>query len=203
MGLDGRLMLVKQVLSAMLVFQTIALAQPIWLHKFVDKIRRGFLWECKEVVVGGKCLVSWKLVCRLKMYWGLGISNLQAQGMALRLRWLWQSWNEPDKPWACLPMTVDKKLNDLFNASVKFVLGNGERIKFWYEPWLNGVSLSCAVPTYLLAALAKTSWCPKPYKMAVGSDTCVALLHQQLLSNTQSSGRRLLMCTCCWELPTQ
>nr|XP_045084453.1 uncharacterized protein LOC123493985 [Aegilops tauschii subsp. strangulata] len=146
LGLDGRLMLVKQVLSAMVVFQMIALAQPIWLHKLVDKIRRGFLWECKEVAVGGKCLVSWKLVCRPKMYGGLGISNMQAQGMALRLRWLWQSWNEPDKPWACLPMTVDKKLNDLFNASVKFVLGNGERIKFWYEPWLNGVSLSCAAP---------------------------------------------------------
>ena len=146
MGLDGRLMLVKQVLSAMVVFQMIALAQPIWLHKLIDKIRRGFLWECKGVAVGGKCLVSWKLVCRPKMYGGLGISNLQAQGMALRLRWLWQSWNEPDKPWACLPMTVDKKLNDLFNASVKFVLGNGERIKFWYEPWLNGVSLSCAAP---------------------------------------------------------
>ena len=58
MGLDGRLMLVKQFLSAMVVFQMIALAQPIWLHKLIDKIRRGFLWECKGAAVGGKCFVS-------------------------------------------------------------------------------------------------------------------------------------------------
>ena len=64
LSLDGRLDLVKKVLSAMPIFQMIAIHMPTWLEKMIDKVRRGFLWERKEEATSGKCLVNWKRVCR-------------------------------------------------------------------------------------------------------------------------------------------
>lgn len=43
-------------------------------------------------------------------------------------------------------MPIDPKVRALFNASVVFHLGNGERISFWKEPWHNGVSLQNTYP---------------------------------------------------------
>ena len=54
LSLDGRLDLVKTVLSAMPIFQMLALILPGWLAKLIDKVRRGFLWEGSEVAAGGK-----------------------------------------------------------------------------------------------------------------------------------------------------
>lgn len=145
-SIDGRLAHIKQILSAMPVFQMISINMPVWLAKAIDKLRRGYLWEMKEVASGGKCLVSWKAVCLSKCYGGLGISNLAAQSVALRTRWLWQSWTSPDKPWHGLPMPIDGKVRALFNASVIFSLGNGEKISFWHDPWIQGATLQFAFP---------------------------------------------------------
>lgn len=49
MSLEERVDLVKSVLSAMPIFQMIALHMPKCLCKIIDKARRGFLWEGKEV----------------------------------------------------------------------------------------------------------------------------------------------------------
>lgn len=134
MNLDGRLIMVKHVLSAMVVFQMISIDQPGWLLKGVDKLRRGFLWEKKEKASGGKCLVNWSAVCRPLEFGGLGIHNLQMQGTALRMRWLWQLWTDPTKPWKNLPLPIDRMTREMFNASVIFQLGNGAKISFWSDP---------------------------------------------------------------------
>ncbi|KAM0897624.1 hypothetical protein ACQ4PT_022443 [Festuca glaucescens] len=98
-SLDARLLLVKHLLSAMTVFQLLVIDPPIWLTKAIDKLCRGFLWNNDEIAAGGKCLVSWAIICRPIEFGGLGIPDLQAKGLALSLRWLWQSWTETDKPW--------------------------------------------------------------------------------------------------------
>lgn len=108
------------------IFQMIAIHMPTWLKKMIDKVRRGFLWESKEEATGGKCLVNWKRVCRPTEFGGLGIINLAAQSIALRARWLWQTWTDGSKPWLGLDMPIDPKVRTLFNASVVFHLGNGE-----------------------------------------------------------------------------
>ena len=87
-SLDARMILVKHVLSAMVVFQMIAIEAPIWLTKAADKIRRGFLWAKEDVAAGGKCLANRKTVCRPLELGGLGVPDLQARGLALRMRWL-------------------------------------------------------------------------------------------------------------------
>ena len=145
-SLDARLILVKHVLSAMVVFQMIAIEAPIWLTKAADKIRRGFLWAKEDVATGGRCLVNWKAVCRPLELGGLGLPDLQARGLALRVRWLWQSWSDEHKPWQGLPLPIDNRVRDIFNASVNFNLGNGETIKFWNDPWLHGECLKNTAP---------------------------------------------------------
>jgi hypothetical protein len=154
-SLDARLLLVKHVLSAMHIFQLLVIDPPVWLLKVIDKLRRGFLWNNDEFAPGSPCLVSWDTVCRPRELGGLGIPNLQRVGTALRVRWLWQDWTELDKPWQGLPITTDVKVQNLFNAAVKFIVGNGNRIKFWLDPWLDGVSLEDYAPDLYKACTLK------------------------------------------------
>lgn len=51
-------------------------------------------------------------------------------------------------------MPVDRKLNDLFNAFVRFIIGNGEKVKFWLHPWINDLSL-CASALDLFACCTR------------------------------------------------
>lgn len=67
----GRMILVRVVLSAIPIFQMLAITQPKWFDKLLDKIRRSFLWTGKCSVSGGKCLVRWNNVCR-PMDYGAG-----------------------------------------------------------------------------------------------------------------------------------
>ena len=103
---------------------------PVWLRKLIFKLLRSFLWENKEVASGGKCLVNWKAVCRPRVFGGLGISDMQAQGIALWTRWLWQSWTDPAKPWQGLPLPIDIRTQSLFDSCVRFTLHDGARLKF-------------------------------------------------------------------------
>jgi hypothetical protein len=43
-------------------------------------------------------------------------------------------------------MAADAKAKDLFNVAVRFILGDGQRIKFWLDPWLEGTSLTTSAP---------------------------------------------------------
>lgn len=146
LNLGDRLILVRHVLSAMPIFQMLVLDLPVWLRKLIVKLLRSFLWENKEVASGGKCLVNWKAVCRPGVFGGLGITDLQAQGIALRSRWLWQSWTDPAKPWQGLPLPIDAKTQSLFNSCVRFTLGDGARLKFWHDPWFEGGSFVARFP---------------------------------------------------------
>lgn len=102
LSLDGRLDLVKKILSTMPIFQMIAIHMPAWLEKVIDKVRRGFLWESKEEATGGKYLVNWKMVCRPTKFGGLEIINQAAQSIVLRARWLWQAWTKKTRGnWVC------------------------------------------------------------------------------------------------------
>lgn len=167
-NLIGRVVLVQSALSAMPAFQMIAIPQAKWLDQKIDKIRRPFLWAGKNSVSGGKCLVSWKSLCRPTEFGGLGISNLEFQGAALRARWLWQQAKFPNKPWADLPFPSDKLSAAIFTASTVIVVGSGASISFWHCHWWQGTPLRDQFPHLyshsrgrrlsLLAALTDRKW---------------------------------------------
>jgi hypothetical protein len=66
--------------------------------KELDKLRRRFLWAGDQDLSGGKCKVAWVKVCLPPSNGGAGIIELDNFSRALRLRWLWYSWDARDLP---------------------------------------------------------------------------------------------------------
>lgn len=142
----GRLALITSVLYALPIFQILAIEPPRWVVKKFDKGCRGFLWANKDEATGGKCLVNWKQVCLPKKLGGLGIPCLTQKSEAMRCRWLWLSWMEPDRPWHGLPLPINSAVRALFEASVEIIIGNGANTKFWTDPWHERKSFSRRFP---------------------------------------------------------
>ncbi|KAM0913631.1 hypothetical protein ACQ4PT_012055 [Festuca glaucescens] len=117
------------------IFQLMAVQPTAWFITRIDKAARGFLWANKEAAPGAKCLINWTQVCTPKVYGGLGIPDLAARSTALRCRWLWQCWMEPNKPWTGLQLPIDSKVRAIFDASVIITIGDGEGTQFWTDRW--------------------------------------------------------------------
>ena len=105
-----------------------------------------FLWKGRKDVKGGHCLVAWPKVTRPTELGGLGISNLQQLGWALRARWLWLEKTELDKPWAFLPIQVHQSVKSFFAVAIISEVGNGRNTLFWTDKWIHGQSLDQLVP---------------------------------------------------------
>ncbi|KAL6613961.1 hypothetical protein ACP70R_036231 [Stipagrostis hirtigluma subsp. patula] len=137
---SGRETLVKSVLSAIPTYFMTVLELPAWAIKSIDKYRRGFLWKGHDIqeARGGRCLASWKLVCRPKKLGGLGIKDLDKYGRSLRLRWFWNMCSAVDRPWKSVIKLTNKADRSLFFASTVFQVGNGKRTPFWEGNWLMG-----------------------------------------------------------------
>lgn len=150
----GRATYVQSVLTSVLIYNATALELPPWCLKAVDKIRRNFLCRGRKERNGGHCLIAWPKVSRPKELGGLGILDLQKFGWALRIRWLWLSKTEPDKPWAAFPVTTNGNAQDLFALAVTSTVGNGAHTKFWTDKWLNASSIEFLAP-HLFAHVPK------------------------------------------------
>jgi hypothetical protein len=109
MSKAGRLEMLNSVLSSLPVYLMTINNMPAWVRKEFDRRPRAWLWAGDASCNGGKCRVSWKQVCRPKALGGLGVHCIKAFGTALRLRWMWQKWKKPDKPWAHMKIPASKK----------------------------------------------------------------------------------------------
>jgi hypothetical protein len=153
----GRLVLVKVVLTAVPIYHLIALDLPKWVIKAIDKKRRGFLWKGHQQANGGNCLVTWEKVQRPIEYGGLGIHNLELLGCTLKIRWLWAQKTDDERPWAGLPIAVPHKARALFNVAVNAIVGNGEKILFWTDRWLDGYTMAEIAPNLSKAVPKRTA----------------------------------------------
>jgi hypothetical protein len=100
----------------------------------MTKILTTFLWTGTEVVHGGKCLVAWKRVHHPLHLGGLGIMDFNLLGRALRLRLLWLSQTENERPWALHPVSDDVTTESFFQASISCMVRDGESTFFWTDP---------------------------------------------------------------------
>lgn len=139
-SLAGRRELVRAVLNALPTYLLMALKVPKQFIKELDKIRRKFLWAGNQKLHGGKCKLSWARILRPLDRGGLGIHDLEKFGRALRLRWLWQEWKTPDKPWHGSELPVDQVDRALFAAATAVTVGDGRTVKFWTDSWLHGIA---------------------------------------------------------------
>jgi hypothetical protein len=66
---------------------------------------------------------------------GLGLPDIERFGHALRLRWPWLQWTDPERTWAGFKLHYDDANMDLFRAFTKVTIGNGEMASFWHDNW--------------------------------------------------------------------
>ncbi|KAM0835188.1 hypothetical protein ACQ4PT_063102 [Festuca glaucescens] len=151
----GRLALINSVLTSTAIFFLTVFPGDKWMIKRFNKLRRNFLWAPDEEANGGKCLVGWRKICAPTDYGGLGIKDMHAFSRALRLRWEWFRWTEPDRPWHGTETPCDQSDKDLFSACTAITLGNGETAKFWSDRWLNGCAPKQLAPLCFSLATRK------------------------------------------------
>ena len=141
----GRRELVRSVLSFMPIYLLTALQVPKSFLKELDKSRRRFLWAGDQKLHGGKCKVNWSTTCLPTSSGDLGILDLERFGRALRLRWLWYKWTNPEKPWSSLDLLVDNTDRALF-AAATLQVHNGKKALFWHSSWLEGQAPTTTFP---------------------------------------------------------
>ena len=153
----GRLQLMNSVLSSIPIYFMSSFLLPIWVINRIDKIRRDFLWG-KTDKRKGISLINWEVVCLPKELGGLGAANLVIRNKALLLRWWWRVYKTTECLWA---QTVSQlynlttsaqshqiwkregsffwsqlqKIRPLFDMSVRWSIGNGELISYWFDSW--------------------------------------------------------------------
>jgi hypothetical protein len=113
---------------------------PFSLHK-------QFLWADDDRLMGGKCKVNWTSTTRPKENDGLGILHLGKFARALRLRWLWRAWCPEDKPWFGNDMPCSNIDQLLFATTTMIKIGNGSKILFWSDAWMQGLRPKDMVPS--------------------------------------------------------
>jgi hypothetical protein len=121
----------------MATYHQMVLPIPLWALRKIEKIARGFVWkgDDSELASGGHSLINRDTVYRPKKLGGLGLPNLERFGHALRLRWPWLQWTDPERPWVGSKLPYDDKDMALFHASTKITLGDGNKALFWQDNW--------------------------------------------------------------------
>ncbi|PNT62408.1 hypothetical protein BRADI_4g02793v3 [Brachypodium distachyon] len=131
----------------MVTYHLMAFSIPQGVLKQINKLMRTFIWMKQErpgQAPSSLSLVNWSTVCRPRSLGGLGLPDLAKFGRALRLRWPWFSWADPDRPWIGLSSPCTSTDMDLFRASTRIQLGNGAKTLFWHDPWLPDGGITCA-----------------------------------------------------------
>lgn len=77
---------------------------------------------------------------------GLGIVDIDKFSRALRLCWLWYSWEQPQRPWAGTVTTVDEIDAALFAAATTVTVRNGHKALFWHSTWVHDRPLRVCFP---------------------------------------------------------
>ena len=151
----GRTTLVKSVISSLAVYFITSLIVPPSILQNVNKLERAFLWSGSDKTTGAKCKVNWNIVCRPSEYGGLGVLNTAKFARALRLRWPWFEWTEPNKMWVGLGNPCDEADMSFFYASTTIPVGNGAKTPFWEFPWLHGAKPKDVAPLIFEASMRK------------------------------------------------
>jgi hypothetical protein len=134
----SKIVLVKSVIASQAIYYLTPLSIPASTIAFINKIERAFLWSAKEHTTGAKCKVNWDIVCRPKKLGGLGILHMDKFAMALRLRWPWLEWEDPNKIWVGSGNPCTEQDMELFYTATIITVGNGMKTPFWHAPWLEG-----------------------------------------------------------------
>jgi hypothetical protein len=89
LNLEGRVVLVKSMLSSFPIFQFSTLLAPIGIKKEMAQLIHKFLWKGGEDNEKKFHMVNWSAVCTPKEHGGLGIQDLEKINITIGEKLLW------------------------------------------------------------------------------------------------------------------
>ncbi|RVW69351.1 Transposon TX1 uncharacterized 149 kDa protein [Vitis vinifera] len=144
----------------------------------IERLQRDFLWS--GIGEGKKDhLVRWDVVCKPKEIGGLGFGNISLRNLALLGKWLWRYPREGSALWHQVilsiygshsngwdantivrwshrcPWKAISQVFQEFSSFTRFVVGNGERIRFWEDLWWGDQPLGSQYPSLFRVVLDK------------------------------------------------
>ena len=128
--------LAKSSPTSIATFHMTVIQLPKWASAKLDKIAHSFIWsgDDSDIVGAGQSLVNWKMVGPRSLG-GVGIVDLECFRRALRLRWLWVQWNDPEQPWAGSQLPCDASDLALFRAPTIITIGDRHKTSFLHDNW--------------------------------------------------------------------
>jgi hypothetical protein len=105
-----------------------------------------FYWQARTRFRGAVVLFLGRKYVGHTRSGGLGIKNLQLQGVSLRARWEWLNRTDGDRPWTGLPMLKDAKAHQIFQSFTGITVGDGKSVLFWMDRWINGLTIQEIAP---------------------------------------------------------
>ncbi|RVW97057.1 putative ribonuclease H protein [Vitis vinifera] len=169
LSFGDRIALIHSCLSYILSYFLSLFKIPASVVAKIERLQRDFLW----LGVGeGKRnhLVSWNVVCKPRVKGGLGFGKISLRNLALLGKWLWRYPRESTTLWhhvilsiygthsngwdantlvrwshRCPWKAIAQVFQDFFKYT-RFVVGDGERIRFWEDLWWGDQPLKSQYP---------------------------------------------------------
>ncbi|XP_048490284.1 uncharacterized protein LOC125492238 [Beta vulgaris subsp. vulgaris] len=158
----GQTILVQSNLATKANYQMQSFSLPPAILSSLDKCYRNFFWN-KDSDAKSPNLIGWDKICIPKKFGGLGLRKAKVNNNALQFKLLWKILESPDNLWVQLVTRKYLKNDDLFSYKVKanvswqwrrlmslritfkkglrWIVGNGEQISFWFDNWIFSTAL--------------------------------------------------------------
>ncbi|XP_075658741.1 uncharacterized protein LOC142628552 [Castanea sativa] len=148
-----------------------------WEALLIEKLQRNFLWGDSKIH-----LVGWDKVCAPIANGGLKIRKITTFNKALLGKWLWRFGKEEGRLWRRVVVSKygeewggwTSKLGkgvhgcglwrgirmgwEVFSKNCQFVVGLGNRVRFWQDGWYGDHSLQVAFPRLYGIAIDKEAF---------------------------------------------
>jgi hypothetical protein len=168
----GRLVLLKSCLASIPIYLLSVIKFPRWAIDMINTHMGHFLWNNTEDKHKYH-LANWQLVSQKKELGGLGIPDLRSLNMALLSSWIFRYHLNSNSIWTrIIDFKYRTKKPNIFccpdvgvspfwkgviwamqaaHMGVRWVVGNGEKVRFWEDQWLGNTSLAILFwPLYVI-----------------------------------------------------
>jgi hypothetical protein len=165
----GKLTLIKSTLSSIPTYFLSLFPIPARVANRLEKLQRDFLW-CGMDEKPKFHLVKWSQICVPLRFGGLAVRDIRCFNKALLGKWLWRYGMDREAMWRSVVeakygslwggwcsksgkgphgVSVWKFIRqgwDSFYSHCSFLVGDGQRVKFWHDCWCGEVALRNAFP---------------------------------------------------------
>ncbi|KAJ0436408.1 putative RNA-directed DNA polymerase [Helianthus annuus] len=184
LSLGGRVTLIRSVLESLPTYFLSLYLAPVKVIRDLESIIRKFLWGGSSEIHKINW-VAWERVASPVKLGGLGLQKLKDVNVALLSKWVWRFKNDQGSlwvkvinalhagynDWSFLPVkkalggvwskivsVVNRPLSDSvpIRRLFKGIVGMGDKILFWLDPWLLDIPLKERFPALFSLEVVKT-----------------------------------------------